>query len=127
MALIKCPECGKEMSDKAQACIHCGCPLLNGKVYIKMPTAKDNPAFSTKGQYSIIDGNKEVLYHGVVGSLAEFVITDRTEISFKCLWGLDRRPIYLGCVEPGKNYQVIIDFSTSFMPKFRLVECQVIT
>lgn len=27
MALIKCPECGKEVSDKATACIHCGFPL----------------------------------------------------------------------------------------------------
>lgn len=27
MALIKCPECGKEISDKAPACIHCGYPL----------------------------------------------------------------------------------------------------
>ena len=27
MALIKCPECGKEVSDKASACIHCGYPL----------------------------------------------------------------------------------------------------
>ena len=27
MALIKCPECGKEVSDKASACIHCGFPL----------------------------------------------------------------------------------------------------
>ena len=27
MALIKCPECGKEISDKAKACIHCGYPL----------------------------------------------------------------------------------------------------
>ena len=27
MALIKCPECGKEISDKAPACIYCGYPL----------------------------------------------------------------------------------------------------
>lgn len=27
MALIKCPECGGQVSDKAQACIHCGYPL----------------------------------------------------------------------------------------------------
>lgn len=27
MALIKCPECGKEVSDKAPACIHCGYPF----------------------------------------------------------------------------------------------------
>lgn len=27
MALIKCPECGQEISSKATVCIHCGCPL----------------------------------------------------------------------------------------------------
>lgn len=27
MALIKCPECGGTVSDKAPACIHCGYPL----------------------------------------------------------------------------------------------------
>ena len=27
MALIKCPECGKEISDKSKACIYCGYPL----------------------------------------------------------------------------------------------------
>ena len=25
--LIRCPECGKDVSDKAPACIHCGFPL----------------------------------------------------------------------------------------------------
>ena len=27
MALINCPECGKEISDKSETCIHCGYPL----------------------------------------------------------------------------------------------------
>jgi len=27
MALITCPECGKQISDKAPACIHCGYPM----------------------------------------------------------------------------------------------------
>lgn len=27
MALIKCPECGKEISDKAKSCPNCGCPI----------------------------------------------------------------------------------------------------
>jgi len=27
MALISCPECGKEVSDQALSCIHCGYPL----------------------------------------------------------------------------------------------------
>ena len=29
MALIKCPECGKEISDKSEKCIHCGFPIRN--------------------------------------------------------------------------------------------------
>lgn len=37
MALIKCPECGNSVSDKAAQCIHCGYPLnestLNNKQY----------------------------------------------------------------------------------------------
>lgn len=27
MALIICPECGSKVSDKANACIHCGYPI----------------------------------------------------------------------------------------------------
>ena len=27
MALIKCPECGKEISDKATVCPNCGYPI----------------------------------------------------------------------------------------------------
>lgn len=29
MALIKCPECGKEISDQAASCPNCGCPIKN--------------------------------------------------------------------------------------------------
>lgn len=28
MALIICPECGKQVSDLSKQCIHCGCPIL---------------------------------------------------------------------------------------------------
>ena len=27
MALTRCPECNKEISDKSQVCIHCGKPV----------------------------------------------------------------------------------------------------
>ncbi|SHJ03454.1 zinc-ribbon domain-containing protein [Dethiosulfatibacter aminovorans DSM 17477] len=27
MALIKCSECGNQISDRAEVCIHCGCPV----------------------------------------------------------------------------------------------------
>lgn len=32
MALIKCPECGSEISDKSEVCIKCGCPLRKNVV-----------------------------------------------------------------------------------------------
>lgn len=32
MALIKCTECGKEISDKAVYCVNCGCPVSEMKV-----------------------------------------------------------------------------------------------
>lgn len=31
MALTKCPDCGKEISDKADACPNCGCPIYKEK------------------------------------------------------------------------------------------------
>ena len=32
MAMIKCPECGREISDKASFCPHCGAPVTVEKV-----------------------------------------------------------------------------------------------
>lgn len=32
MALIKCPECGMDVSDKAKNCIHCGYPIAKNHV-----------------------------------------------------------------------------------------------
>lgn len=37
--LIKCPECGKEISDQSSVCIHCGCPI---------DTPKENTNDATK-------------------------------------------------------------------------------
>ena len=31
MAMIKCPECGQEISDKAKKCVHCGKVLIEDK------------------------------------------------------------------------------------------------
>ena len=39
MALIKCPECGKEISDKSKHCIHCGYPL--DELKINQPTLQN--------------------------------------------------------------------------------------
>ena len=36
MALIKCSECGKEISDKATSCIHCGNPIKRQKKELRI-------------------------------------------------------------------------------------------
>jgi DNA helicase-4 len=41
MALIKCPECEKQISDKAEACPHCGCPKQYFAVPINADVAKE--------------------------------------------------------------------------------------
>ena len=60
MALIKCPECGKEISDKAAACIHCGYPLQQGSNHTR--TNEEPPAFANNIQNKNIRMNqKEVV------------------------------------------------------------------
>lgn len=34
MALIKCPECGKEISDKAKQCVHCGYDIISNEAKV---------------------------------------------------------------------------------------------
>lgn len=41
MALIKCPECGREVSNKAPACIHCGYPLQESQPQEMIWNGKD--------------------------------------------------------------------------------------
>ena len=52
MALIKCPECGKEISNKAPACVHCGYPLDNSDVI-------DNKIKEEVSDSSIIEEDKK--------------------------------------------------------------------
>ncbi len=49
MALIKCPECGKEISDKAGKCPYCGYPIEEIENNVEKET----------GKQEVLDGNKE--------------------------------------------------------------------
>ncbi len=81
MALIKCPECGKEVSDKAQSCINCGYPIAEinpaGSVSILMTGTGSIPF-----QMYVLDmeTGKE-LWTGKCGEVARFDIDKETEIA----------------------------------------------
>ena len=40
MAMIKCKECGKEISDTAKACVNCGAPLKSDDFHKELNAAK---------------------------------------------------------------------------------------
>lgn len=44
MALIKCPECGKEISNQAKNCPNCGCPINYEKPYFEQTDTLNQPA-----------------------------------------------------------------------------------
>lgn len=50
MAMIKCPECGQEISDKAKKCVHCGKILIEDKPDTKICSdcGKENPIDATE-------------------------------------------------------------------------------
>ncbi len=41
MALVKCPDCGKEVSSRSEKCIHCGCPLSNDEKVLEEPVIEE--------------------------------------------------------------------------------------
>lgn len=61
MALIKCPECGKEVSDKAPACIHCGFPMELIENEVEKVTISKEASSKTGYSMELIDyGNKKI-------------------------------------------------------------------
>ena len=129
MALIKCPECGKEISSLAKVCIHCGCPLheaeKSGEVRIKMP---NNIAVGVIGAFSsrkatVMDANRKVLWKGRHGENACFTIDQPTKI-FIDLGGW-ASPVE-GTVHPKKKYTLIQDLGIHLLATYILSEVDVI-
>ncbi len=48
MALIKCPECGKEISDKASTCPSCGCPITTNEHAVESSDAGNSNSRSSE-------------------------------------------------------------------------------
>lgn len=86
MALIYCTECGKQISDKAKACVHCGCPIENivpeGMVKIKLSVVKSPVGLNGKQRASIMIGGN-VVWQGFTGEIAELFFGAPTRIVVK--------------------------------------------
>lgn len=125
MALIKCPECGKEISDKAAACPNCGCPIAEitttGDVRIKIP---NNIVVGLVGLFSsrnatITDKDGNVLWQGQHGENAKFTIDKPTEIVID-LGGWANN--VSGIVSPKRKYSLVQDMGAHMLATYRITE-----
>jgi uncharacterized membrane protein YvbJ len=76
MALIKCEECGKEISDKAASCPHCGCPLNSNEKKELEVMNKTNLIKNILKKISLLKNNKKVagIFIGVIVVLSVIII-----------------------------------------------------
>lgn len=86
MALIKCPECGREVSDKAKNCPFCGCPIESvspsGTVRIKVSPLRVEYGFNGNQKVSITAGSR-LLWEGNVDEVAELYFDRPTTVTVK--------------------------------------------
>ncbi|MDR0839379.1 MAG: zinc ribbon domain-containing protein [Oscillospiraceae bacterium] len=83
MALIKCPECGQEISDRADSCPKCAYPIAgtrsDGKVRIKISIPPDGGLYIVR----IFEvATERLLAEGRAGGIFEFSVTRPTRIKF---------------------------------------------
>ena len=125
MALIKCPECSKEISDKANSCPNCGCPLIDlittGTVRIKMP---NNIVEGWVGLFSsrkaeVKSKYGSILWQGKHGENASFTISEPTEIVIN-LGGWANE--VSGTVYPRRKYSLVQDMGVHMLATYRLTE-----
>ena len=67
MTLINCPDCGKEVSDKAEACPFCGYPFTVGKKEAQQDIQNEVP-----GKISKSNKKSLIIVGIIVGALILF-------------------------------------------------------
>lgn len=130
MALIKCPECGREVSDRASACPNCGCPLADmvtsGIVKIKLPRTEqmaDGFVGLLASKQASVSVNGRTVWSGKHGETASFKLDAPARVHIDLgTWG---NPVE-GTVEPKKKYELVQDFGFHLKATFRLSEVDVI-
>ena len=123
MALIKCSECGKEVSDKASACPNCGAPVEiennmqenNLKVGIEVAKDPNTITHYNCNIYDITNGNKIKIAQC---KEEQSIIINCTE-SMLLLFDFDLRKEQYKVI-PGKNYKV--NFEKGFLSSKMFIE-----
>ena len=80
MSLIKCPECGKEISDKSENCLNCGCPSSEWK--------KVTAESTVQSEYALYKNSLNEIMEEIVESYPENKIEMIKILRQKTGWGL---------------------------------------
>lgn len=109
MALIKCPECGTMVSDKARTCPQCAYPIAEeknrGKVWVKFGLVAGGNAFKNKQKAILRESSTgRTLWTGDVGSIIELRIEKPTSINVEyCMSMLYYGGSCTGIIDPTKG------------------------
>lgn len=101
MALIKCPECGKQVSDKAGSCPNCGCPIANAPTSIKIRALSDDRGVK-RTKFTI---NGRVVAEIPIGSTTTINITQPTKIEMTQCATISKYGPWSFTAIPGKCYE----------------------
>lgn len=78
MALIKCPECGKEISDKASSCPNCGYPISNNSFVVSKENQKQTQNNDNENNSDIVQSkskkSKKIFIIGGITIVAIFIV-----------------------------------------------------
>ena len=105
MALITCPECGKEVSDKAKTCIHCGSPLGEPDHTLKIKIRQ----IGTTEPFSYVftdDSTGKKLAEGHGGQIIKLNIDKPTTI--RCHYGMAKDGLLNYIPHENAKYNVVM-------------------
>jgi len=116
MALINCKNCGKQISDKANSCIHCGVSIISS---VNNENKEQTLSITWDGQFFLFDVKTELYINGVFHSKQStkkgFNVTiplDNSNIKVKLtLLGLKSTELNLN-VDPKFSYKMKIFYDT---------------
>lgn len=89
--LIKCSECGKEISDKAKECIYCGCPIENNNT--SDLESKNNT--SKVVYYHILDTNGTITFSNGLEDKTTGFCYDNNHYEHKCKYRVEGNNLFI--------------------------------
>lgn len=89
LALIKCSECGKEISDRARSCPHCGCPVegteeLVDKIVVEKEAPEEKTEETKSGEIKPKE-KKKLSKKGIIAIIVAIVVIAAAVIAYYVL------------------------------------------